>query len=221
MTTQTATAQQWNSGRRRRLVWALTIASVGAALALLALGNRPAAADGAWLAQRPLANWNAAGAAIPLAPPRAEPIFPCPPLGRGPQTDEDRQVAAAGWTLVSAFQGGYGLMVVTGAATADGMCRPHSFQTFVFFLGNFIGTLSPELMDSRSDGVQGDVILSAPLNDSPGPEGLPSLTASFFRFTTTDPSCCPSLTASLTYTPVHTTAGWVLTPGAVMTTRNR
>ncbi|MGD9892471.1 MAG: LppP/LprE family lipoprotein [Dehalococcoidia bacterium] len=220
MNKQTSAELPQGGSRTGRWRWALAVASIGAALVLLALGSRPVEADGAWLGQQPLANWNTAGAAIPQAPPRTDPINPCPPQGRSPQTDEDRQVAAAGWTLFGSFQGGYGLMVVMGATNFDGMCRPLAFQTFVFFLENFVGTLSPVLMDSRGDGVQGGVFISAPINDGLGPEGMPSVTASFSRYTADDPACCPSSTSTLTYTLVHTENGWVLTPGEVTTTAN-
>jgi hypothetical protein len=219
MNSRTAPGQQ-SGGRSGGRRWALALESVGAALVLLALGGRPARADGAWLDQQPLANWNTAVASIPQAPPR-DAINPCPPQGRAPQTDEDRQVAAVGWTLFGAFQGGYGLMVVQGATTFDGMCRPLGFQTFVFFLEQFIGTLSPVPMDARTDGVQGAVFLGAPLNDGPGPEGMPSLTASFARYAASDPACCPSSTSTLIYTLIHSPTGWVLTPGAVTITANQ
>jgi hypothetical protein len=207
--------------RMGRLSGALAVASVGAALVLLALGSRSAEADGAWLDQQPLANWNTAGAAIPQSPPRTNPIIPCPPIGRSPQTDEDRQVAAAGWTLFGSFQGGYGVMVVLGATDFDGMCRPLGFQTFVFFLENFIGTTSPVLMDSRTDGVQGQVFISPPTDDGLSAGAMPSLTASFSRYTANDPLCCPSSTSTVQYTIVHTPTGWVLTPGNVATMANQ
>jgi hypothetical protein len=193
---------------------------VGATLVMLALGSRPAEADGAWLNQPPRANWNTAGAALPQPPPRTEQIPTCPPTVRSPQTEEDRQVAAAGWWLFGSFQGGYGVMVVLGASNFDGMCRPLGFQTFVFFQEVFIGTTSPVLMDSRSDGVQQVVVISPPPTDGPGPEGLPSLTASFSRYTASDPLCCPSATSTVAYTLVRTPTGWVLTPGNVTTMAN-
>jgi hypothetical protein len=220
MTTQTATGPQRNGTRRGRRAWALTVVVAGAALLLLALGGRPAHADGAWLNQPTPANWNSPSATIPQAPPR-DGTNPCPPQGRAPQSAEDYRITDWGWTLFGAFQGGYGLMVVTGATTFDGMCRPLGFQTFVFFLEQFIGTLSPVPMDARTDGVQGAVFLGAPLNDGPGPEGMPSLTASFARYAASDPACCPSSTSTLIYTLIHSPTGWVLTPGAVTITANQ
>jgi hypothetical protein len=220
MTMQAATVRQRNGSRMERWGRALVVASVGAALVALALGSRPVEADGAWLDQQPLANWNTAGRAIPQAPPRTSQINTCPPVGRSPQTEEDRKVAAAGWWLFGSFHGGYGVMVVMGASNFDGMCRPLGFQTFVFFLEEFIGTISPVLMDSRTDGVQREVLISPPLNDGPGPEGMPSLTASFSRYAASDPLCCPSSTSTVGYTLVHTSTGWLLTPGAVTTMAN-
>jgi hypothetical protein len=207
--------------RMGRLSGALVVAVVGATLVCLAFGSRPAEADGAWLDQQPLANWNTAGAAIPQSPPRSNPIIPCPPIGRAPQTNEDRQVAAAGWTLFGSFQGGYGVMVVLGPTDFDGMCRPLGFQTFVFFLEAFIGTTSPVLMDSRSDGAQGQVFISPPTDDGLSAAAMPSLTASFSRYTASDPLCCPSSTSTVQYSVVHTSTGWVLTPGSVMTAVNQ
>jgi hypothetical protein len=221
MNQQIGAEGQSRVNRIGRWARALAAATVGAALVLLALGGRPAEADGAWLEQQPLDNWNMAGADLPQAPPPTSPIPACPPTIRAPQTHEDRQVAAAGWGLVGSFQGGYGVMVVLGASGVDGMCRPLGFQTFVFFLEHFIGTLSPVLMDSRSDGVQQQVTLSPPLHDGLGPGSMPSLTASFARYTADDPLCCPSATSTVVFTLVHTPSGWVLTPGNVTTTANQ
>jgi hypothetical protein len=185
---------------------------------VLALGSRPAEADGTWLDQQPLANWNTPGAAIPTAILSTDPINPCPHIGRPVQTEEDRQVAIAGWRLVGSFQGGYGVMVVLGASNFDGMCRPLGFQTFVFYHEAFIGTISPVLMDSRSDGVEQQVIINPPLVDG---LDVPSLTASFSRYTASDPLCCPSSTSTVEYTIVRTATDWVLTPGTVMTMANQ
>jgi hypothetical protein len=217
MSTQTAATRQAWVGRTGRWARALAVATVGAALVMLAIASRPVAADGGWLDQQPPDNWNRAGADLPQLPQTGR-IPACLPMVRGPQTNEDRQVAAAGWRLVGSFQGGYGVMVVLGASELDVMCRPLGFQTFVFFLGNFIGTISPVLMDSRSDGVQQDVFISPPLHDGLGPGSMPSLTASFARYTADDPLCCPSATSTVTYSLVNTGAGWALTPDAVMTT---
>jgi hypothetical protein len=208
--------------RMGRLSGALTLASVGAALVLLALGSRLAEADGAWLDQRPLANWNRAGAAIPVAPPPSEAIAGCPPsIIRGPQTEEDRQVVAAGWRLLGTFEGGFGVMVVTGVSDLDGMCRPLGYQVFVFFQERFIGTISPVPMDSRSDGGGSVENLSGPLHDGIGPGSMPSLTATFARYRPEDGACCPSATSRVEFSLELTSAGWVLKPGTVTTMANQ
>jgi hypothetical protein len=187
-------------------------------------GSGVARADGAWLDQQPVQNWNQPGMAIPHAPVAAagegdirQGELPpgCAATIRQPQTDEDAAVAARGWSLVGAFQGGYGSMIVIGTSSFDGMCRPVGFQEFVFFHQTFIGTISPQLMDSRTDGVVQNV------NISPSFSGMtpavPSLTASFSRYTADDALCCPSAVSTVNYTIQRTPAGWVLAPGEVST----
>jgi hypothetical protein len=123
-------------------------------------------------------------------------------------------VVAAGWMLVGAYQGGYGAMVVLGTSSFDGMCRPLGFQTFVFYHETFVGTISPVLMDSRTDGVEQRVFIS-PSFGSPG--APPSISADFSRYGASDPLCCPSRVSNVTYDIELTTAGWVLTPKDVST----
>ena len=114
-----------------------------------------AGADGAWLDQSPPTGWNVAGAApIPPAPPttRSSPIPAARRMARPPETDADRQVAGAGWTVSGDYRAGWGVQVVRGLALYDGMCRPLQYQEFVFVDGRFAGTISPSPMDSRTDG---------------------------------------------------------------------
>lgn len=192
------------------------------ALAAIALGiglsGRSARADGAWLDQQPLASWNKAGEPIPLAMPQPSTANPqCATTGRPPETDEDRDVAARGWVLVGTYQGGYGALVITGTSDFDGMCRPWGFQTFVFYHGTFIGTISPELMNSRTDGGQREVFISPSFSRAGAP---PTLTASFSRYTAMDPLCCPSATSSVDYRIEYTSGGWVLTATGATTSPN-
>ena len=72
--------------------------------------------------------------------------------------------------------------MIAGAADYDGMCRPREYQYFVFSRGTFIGTLSPRLMDSRTDGALSRAII--------GDDG--SLKAEYARYAAADPLCCPS-----------------------------
>src|SRR5215203_6276328 len=199
---------RWRSTTRTFIV----IAAVALALTV---GVRRAGADGAWIDQKPIVNWNAAAQTIPIAPPMTDPVNPqCASTGRPPETDEDRAIAAAGWTLIGTYQGGYGVKTVTGASGYDGMCRPLGFQTFIFYHESFIGTVSPDLMNSRSDGVQQQIFISPPLSSTGGP---PSLIVQFSRYTNADPLCCPSAISTVNYTIRFMSVGWVLTPGEAST----
>jgi hypothetical protein len=200
---------------RRATLWtALALAALTLSLGM----SRHVLADGAWLDQRPLANWNKAGEQIPLAMPVPSTVNPqCATSARPPETDEDRDVAARGWLLVGTYQGGYGVLVITGTSDFDGMCRPMGFQTFVFYHGTFIGTISPDLMNSRTDGVQREVFISPSFGRVGAP---PSLSASFSRYSMTDPLCCPSATSSVEYRIEYTNGGWVLVATSAMTSPN-
>ncbi len=161
-----------------------------AALPLLALTALalPARADGSWLDQ-PLVNWNVAGAALP-APPPEEVVNPmCGQDARPAETAEDQAVSDAGWTLFGAYQGGWGVTVVSGLSGYDGMCRPFGYQFFVFVNGAFAGTISPEPMNSRFDGAATIVRL----------ETQGRITAQFSRYGDSDPLCCPSRTSFVSY----------------------
>ena len=74
-------------------------------------------------------------------------------------------------------------------ASMDGMCRPDMYQYFVFVDGVYAGTLSPRLMDSRSD--ESAVAIRFP---APG-----KIAADFTRYSEKDPMCCPSRMTELTF----------------------
>jgi hypothetical protein len=80
-------------------------------------------------------------------------------------------------------------VVVRGAAGYDGMCRPRQYQDFVFVRGAFAGTLSPQPMDSRTDGAIGRVFLQSDRR----------VTAEFARYTAKDPLCCPSSSTTVEF----------------------
>jgi hypothetical protein len=103
--------------------------------------------------------------------------------------DEDTRVRNRGWDLVGGYQGGWQMLVIRGTAGYDGMCRPRQYQDFVFVRGVFAGTLSPHVMDSRSDGALGRVTLQA----------RGQLTAEYHRYSAADPLCCPSRTTSVVF----------------------
>lgn len=215
----------WKPSRQGRVVLGAVLAAIVALTVAGGAGSRVVRADGAWLDQQPLQNWNQPGMAIPHAPVASggqgdirQGDFPpgCMATVRQPQTDEDQAVAARGWLLVGAFQGGYGTMIVLGTSSFDGMCRPMGFQEFVFFHETFIGTISPQLMDSRTDGVVQDVNISPPFSGMT--PAVPALTASFARYTANDPLCCPSGISTVNYEIQRAPAGWVLVPKDASTT---
>jgi hypothetical protein len=144
-----------------------------------------------WLDEARPASWNTPGVLIPAAPKiEEEGVDPrCRDSARPPQLDEDQRVRERGWNLVGAYQGGWETLVIRGTASYDGMCRPRQYQEFVFVRGAFAGTLSPQAMDSRTDGALGRVYLQS--------EGR--LTAEYARYAATDPLCCPSRTTNVVF----------------------
>ncbi len=143
-----------------------------------------------WL-DRPLTNWNTSSN-VPAAP-RATGGSPASSLCRGsvrtPESIADRAVTRAGWSLFGAAQVYGTATLISGMASVDGMCRPMQFNTFIFVRNRFVGTLSPDVMNSRTDGALAD----ANLNDST------SITADFLRYTSSDALCCPSQLSTVSY----------------------
>jgi len=145
---------------------------------------------GTWLDNPRPASWNSSGLRIPTAPkPEGSVDARCRDQVRPPQLDEDQRVHEQGWDLIGAYQGGWQMLAMLGAASYDGMCRPRRFQAFVFVRGAFAGTLSPELMDSRSDGALTRIFL----------QGQSRLTADYVRYSGTDPLCCPSRVTTVVF----------------------
>lgn len=146
-------------------------------------------AQTSWL-DRPLNNWNTAGGTVPNAPRTLAPIDTrCREQIRNPETLADRAVTRAGWSLFGAAQVFGPVTVVNAMAGTDGMCRPSQYNTFVFVNDRFAGTLSPEPMDSRSDGSLFEARLLSPR----------AIAAEFNRYTSNDALCCPSQKSSVTY----------------------
>lgn len=143
-----------------------------------------------WLdGSKPVA-WNKPGLTVPAAPKIAGPIDArCREAARPSQLAEDKQVTARGWDLAGAYHGGWEIVVIRGTAGYDGMCRPQQYQDFVFVRGAFAGTLSPEPMNSRSDGAITQVTLQSPTR----------LTGEYTRYAATDALCCPSRTTTVTF----------------------
>jgi len=143
-----------------------------------------------WLDDSKPASWTSAGAPIPRAPHAAGTVDPrCRALARPAELDADKRLSEQGWDLIGAYQGGWGVVVLEGAASYDGMCRPLAYQEFVFVRGAFAGTLSPATMDSRADGSLNRVTL----------QGDRRLVAEYARYARSDALCCPSRTTAVVF----------------------
>lgn len=142
-----------------------------------------------WLDESKPTSWNTSGAPIPAAPKQAAVDPRCRDAARPAQLDEDKRIRDLGWNLVGAYQGGWQTLVIRGTVGYDGMCRPRQFQDFVFVRGLFAGTLSPQLMDNRTDGT----LIRVSLRSSS------ELIAEYARYAAADPLCCPSRTTSVVF----------------------
>ena len=167
------------------------LASLAAALAAChpAIGGLQTM-GASWLDEPKRAAWNQPGMTVPVAPPIPGTVDPrCRELARPPELEEDQRQRSQGWELVGAYQGGWRILVIRATAGYDGMCRPRHYQDFVFVRGVFAGTLSPQAMDSRTDGALGRVFL----------QSASRLTAEYARYAASDPLCCPTRTTSVVF----------------------
>jgi hypothetical protein len=144
-----------------------------------------AQSTGTWL-DGPPPVWNVPGAPVPVAPPAEVPFQPqCLAQEHGPSTPEEARLAAAGWRLERYWpvQVRGDVTLVVALSSYDGMCRPWGFNAFVFAGGSFAGTLSPQPMHARFDGVldRGPTVLTSG-----------EIEATFRRYAPPDPLCCPS-----------------------------
>lgn len=142
-----------------------------------------------WLDMSQPTTWNQAGADIPRPEDKGENLESCRATARKPVTPEDKALVNAGWTLFGAVQVYGDTQVISAMSDADGMCRPWGYQEFVFVDGKFAGTLSPEPMNSRTDGSARNLDLW----------GENKITAEFNRYSEQDALCCPSGTSYVTY----------------------
>ena len=143
-----------------------------------------------WLDEAKPSVWNKPGQPIPSAPRiQGAADARCRDAARPPQLPEDKLVRERGWDLVGAYQGGWQILVIGGTSGYDGMCRPRQYQEFVFVRGVFAGTLSPQPMESRTDGAFSRVSL----------QGATRLTAEYARYAAADALCCPSRTSSVIF----------------------
>ncbi|MEO7659107.1 MAG: YbaY family lipoprotein, partial [Pyrinomonadaceae bacterium] len=156
----------------------------------MAIAAATAFGQTSWL-DRPLnINWNNGNGVIPSAPRTLVAIDTrCRDQIRVPDSLADRAVTRAGWSLFGAAQNYGPVTIINAMASVDGMCRPTQFNTFVFVANRFAGTLSPVMMNSRTDGS----LIRATLN-SPT-----AITANFNRYASRDPLCCPSQASTVNY----------------------
>ena len=162
-----------------------------AAAALLLLALPAEAQSGGWLVQPP-APWNFPGALPPVAPaPTGDPPGGprCADTVRPPRTPQEQALADGGWSLFNKPRVLGLTTILLAEASVDGMCRPWQFQAFVFVGLRFAGTLSPVVMNSRSDGSLGQVRLVSGTQ----------IEAVFLRYATADPLCCPSRLSVVRY----------------------
>ena len=180
---------------------ALMLAAVLVALSPLSTPGGPgtdvAWADSAWLTDplslgQPVAPWNAAGRPVPAAPPPANPASAataprqiqalCGDHYRPPETAEDAQVVAAGWTPMGGLTSGWDVRVVRGVTDVDEKCRPVIYQDLVFVGGLFAGTVSPTRLTWGEDGDLWSRALASPNH----------LVAQFAQYYPETPQCCPA-----------------------------
>jgi LppP/LprE lipoprotein len=170
-------------------------------------GSQPGAR--LWLDSASLGSWNSPGLSLPSAPQgQKNPDPRCRELVRSPASAEGRELRSQGWDLIGTPTESGQVQVIAGAADYDGMCRPRQYQFFVFSRGAFVGTLSPHLMDSRTDGSLNRVTI----------EGDRKLKAYYARYAQTDPLCCPSRTTTVLFSIGHDPA--VLRPLTATTASN-
>ena len=161
-------------------------------LALAVPGLALADYDGRWL-DDPSVNWNTAGLTIPKAPPLNPLEDPrCIEQLRPADSDAGRMVEAAGWKLYIGDLADGNVRIVRGLAGFDGMCRPMEYQAFAFTTSTppqFVGTLSPTTMGSRTDGALIQIELV----------NLERVVGRYARYTDRDALCCPSAVSTVTF----------------------
>jgi hypothetical protein len=160
-------------------VLTMTRSLVMLCVVLLTLSTSVHAQPSSWL-DGPRPDWNTAGSPVP-SPKVAFSAAQCESSLRPAETAEDEAVVAAGWGLVSAYRAGWGVKVVTGTIWLDGMCRPVGYQVFVFADGQYAGSISPDVMSSRS-GDPGSIRWF----------DHDTVAVNYNRFRPNDPLCCPS-----------------------------
>jgi LppP/LprE lipoprotein len=180
----------------------LSVLGAFAVILSLMLPSPASAQEETWL-DGDLASWNTPGMAIPAAPTVDGNTDPrCAKRERPAETAEDDALIAEGWHLFLPYQRGWGVTLISGLASYDGMCRPLGYQSFIFVDGVFAGTISPEPMNSRTTGAATDVNLWY----------ADRVSADYLRYAPGDALCCASGTDSVRFAIADTPEGPVLNP---------
>ncbi len=160
-------------------------------------------AQRSWLDQNSLSNWNGGSGISKTKKISSAELKRCSQSVRQPSLPADSLLMKKGWTLLgNPTQVNGDTVVVSVAGAFDGMCRPLKSQTFVFVGSNLAGTLSPVLMDSRTDGALTNVKLTS----------ATTLTADYARYRASDPLCCPWKTQTVNFVIKQKGSNYLLTP---------
>lgn len=164
--------------------------SLATLLTAFSAAAQPLPPNNSWL-DRKLVNWNKSSSDFPRlpGPSAAANLNQCQGSFRAPTSDGERALARRGWKLFGPVQTASMTQIVMAASGFDGMCRPMGYQAFVYVEGRYAGTLSPNLMDSRTDGALITARLTKPTH----------ISAEFVRYSESDALCCPSKTSVVTY----------------------
>ena len=171
---------------------------------------------GSWLDQ-PLSGWNTRATAVPVSPKERdetrEALVARCDLHLANETEVERILARSGWIPFRYFDRQlreHDIEIVGGLTGSDGMCRPTAFNVFVFIGGRYAGTLSPILMNSRTDGVSGAIrILDAD-----------AIAVEYARYEESDALCCPASRVTVTFRVDRSGAGASVIPTEIRTTRS-
>lgn len=173
-----------------RLFLALTFSLTTVLTAFSASAQSPSTKS-SWL-DLALVNWNRQSSDFPTLPDpvAATNVEQCGESVREPESDGEKALDRRGWKLFGPVQSFGTTQIVTATSGFDGMCRPIGYQAFIYVEARYAGTLSPVLMDSRSDGALMNARLISATN----------ISAEFARYSASDPLCCPSQTSIVNYT---------------------
>ncbi len=162
-----------------------------------------------WL-DKELKNWNNIDQMIPNAP-KIDADVPsvdrCKDQIREATTPQERSIIKAGWELFGSVQTYNETTVMTAMSGVDGMCRPLGYQAFVFVGEQFAGTLSPQPMNSRTDGDISRIFLTS----------SSSLFVEYKLYNESDPLCCASEMSRVSFTIEPRDAKPLLIPVEVVT----